>query len=226
MNKKNVKWIFLILCIGLLSITFTSCDFSPVGHLSDEEELVNNGYVLLELDEVSNIWYKNVSSTVTRYIQQDEISHYLSYYLDIYFYIEVDSTNNSPSLVIKSKTETALSSEAFLPNYAFFQSSSQHSTFNVGKVPIIWGDIVYNRYYSSYDYKYNLWCESSVLNDSDSNLNNLIDLLDSEEDIYFYFDNDIVRTHLKSLSANFQTRIRDTLYTYVNYKDELIFRNQ
>lgn len=50
-------------------------------------------------------------------------------------------------------------------------------------------------------------------------------MLDSEEYVYFYFDNDVNKTYLESLPERYQAAMRDTLYTYVNYKDELIYRN-
>ena len=211
----------------LILLVFISCDFSPTKNPSVEDKLLNEGYILLELDGVSNIWYKTFSSGITRYIQQDEFSHWAQSYLDIYFYIEVDSSDNIPNLVINSITKSDSYSETFLPEYVSFQTSSKHSTSNAGKVILQWGEVVYSRITSTLKYggKYHLYCESKVINGSDYFLNSLIDMIDSEEYIFYYFDNNYIRTDLKLLPTNYPERIRDTLYTYVNHKDELIFRN-
>lgn len=226
-KKRNMRTIKSILSIfTLILLVFVSCDFSPTERPSAEDKLRNEGYVLLELDGVSNIWYKNISENITRYIQQDEFSHRAQSHLDIYFYIEVDSSDNIPYLVIKSITKSDSYSETFLPKYVSFQKSSKHSTSNAGKAILQWGEIVYSRFTTSFGYgKYHLYCESTVINDSDYYLNGLIDMIDSEEYIYYYFDNGYIMTDLKLLPKNYPERIRDTLYTFVNHKDKLIFRN-
>lgn len=212
---------FLILFTLLL---FTGCEFltTPSG-LTDEEKLEEEGYTLLELDDVSNIWYKNIEDGVTSYIQQDEIDHNSSYYLDLYFYIDVVSTETEPSLVIKTRTKSESYYDMFVPNYVVFQTSASHNTSDEGKIKLIWGNTEHQDYNGTSDYF--LWCESNVLNNDNLTLNNLIEMLDTQDNIYYYFEgssNEI--TNLKSLSSDFQERIRDTLYTFVNYKDELIYR--
>lgn len=60
------------------------------------------------------------------------------------------------------------------------------------------------------------------MNDSKNIMNRLIEVLDSEEYVCFNFERGIIGTHLESLPENFQESICDTLYTFVDYKDESI----
>lgn len=209
--------IFLLLVLATI-VGFVSCDLSPEVDLSVEEELILDGYTPLELDGLEGIWYKNIDEDITMYIHQDEISHYEQFFLDLYFYIEVNN-RNEPSLVIKSRTKSSSINDMFLPKYVYYQPFSHHSTSDAGKVGLIWGDVDYQRYTGADDY--HLWCESTVINDDDRSLRSLIDLFDTEQDTYFYFANQFRATATKSLRTDFKNRIRDTVYFYVNYKDEL-----
>ena len=167
--------------VGLIS-----CNLSPEVELSVEEKLILEGYTPLELEGIEGIWYKNIEEDITMYIHQDEISHYEQFFLDLYFYIEVNN-RNEPSLVIKSRTKSSSINDMFLPKYVYYQPFSHHSTSDAGKVGLIWGDVDYQRYTGADDY--HLWCESTVINDDDRSLRSLIDLFDTEKDTYFYFAN-------------------------------------
>lgn len=219
MRNRSIFYLVIFLLLVLATIVgFVSCDLSPEVDLSVEEELILDGYTPLELDGLEGIWYKNIDEDITMYIHQDEISHREQFYLDLYFYIEVNNSNEA-SLVIKSRTNSSSYNDMFLPKYVYYQPFSHHSTSDSGKVALIWGDVDYQRYSGTDDYY--LWCESTVLNDDDRSLQSLIDLFDTEEDIYFYFANQFRSTTTKSLRTDFKSRIRDTLYFYVNHKDEL-----
>lgn len=223
-KSKNVYVVAIVSAfLFFMFISLIACDYTPYVSPTEEEKLESQGYTLLELEDVGNIWYKNLSNGVTRYIEQETISHYTQAYLDIYFYIDVDSSNNK-KLGMSTATQTDSYLEAFVPEYVIFQHKNQHSTSEEGKIRLYWGDTDYS-YYNSYG-EYNVWCESSVLNDNDLVLNNLIEMLeDEEEGVNFYFATNNKQTYLNSLAERFRTQMRDILYTYVNYDDQLIYRN-
>ena len=217
-NRSFFFFVIFPLYMMATLVGLISCNLSPEVELSVEEKLILEGYTPLELEGIEGIWYKNIEEDITMYIHQDEISHYEQFFLDLYFYIEVNN-RNEPSLVIKSRTKSSSINDMFLPKYVYYQPFSHHSTSDAGKVGLIWGDVDYQRYTGADDY--HLWCESTVINDDDRSLRSLIDLFDTEQDTYFYFANQFRATATKSLRTDFKNRIRDTVYFYVNYKDEL-----
>jgi len=219
MKNNFFSKIILPLFVFFVIIVTISCNFFPLDEaLTDEEKLIMDGYTLLEIEAVDGVWYKNIDEEVTRYILQDEISHSTQYYLDLYLFIEIN-TSNEPSLVLKSRTNSSSLGDMFIPNYVTYQPFGYNSTSSSEKITLLWGSVDYQRYTGADDYS--LWCNSTVLNDGDTILNFLIDMFDIENDIYYYFSNNIYETNVKHLTSELKKRISDTLLVYVNHKDEL-----
>ncbi|NCD05858.1 MAG: hypothetical protein EOL97_07040 [Spirochaetia bacterium] len=223
MKKYFSKTIYIFLFISFFLIITISCDifYLEESKSTAEKKLINDGYTRLIDDDIEGFWYKNINNEVTRYILEEEYLHSSQYYLDAYFFIDVEK-NNEAKLKIKSRTNSRSSEDMFIPKYVTYQPYNYHSTSSEDKITLVWGDVDFQTYTGNNN-DYFLWCDSIVINDDDKTINALLKLFDSNEEVYFYFSNDYKITKLKKLNIELLDRIRKTFEIYSKNKQLLTY---
>jgi hypothetical protein len=223
MKKYFLKLIYIYLFISFSLIITVSCNLFPLEETQSitEKKLINDGYTPLIDDDIEGFWYKNINNEVTRYILEEEYLHSSQYYLDAYFFIEIDKTNEV-KLKIKSRTKSSSLNDMFIPRYVIYQPFNYKTTSIENKIPLEWDSDVDYKNYTSEDYYY-LWCETTIINDEDKTLNSLLKMFNDNENIYFYFSNGYQITNIKKLTLTLKNRIIKTLNLFTTKKNLLIY---